>query len=227
MVSTREQHQRLYTEADLKKTKNYFVLLTVAPPDLDKLLASPCTQVQAHGGQCLHQEVTLSTKCSKRKGLVPLPQQERQELVLLTPAFGTKHTHAPRTDPSQTPVAARPSMVPTAPELSVEKCPPPSLKLPSCFSHQQPQNRLFPTPCFIWEYCPTRGQYIRGVYLNLTRGVESLLETLNWFEFGGTSYLHHHVSRTMLWRSVIYPRTHTASAERRSMSIQSPPSSSL
>lgn len=84
---------------------------------------------------------------------------------------------------------SRPSMVPTASELSEEKCPPPSLKLPFCFLHQQPQNRLFPTPCFIWEYCPTD---TRGVYLNLTRGVESLLEAINWFEFGGTSYIHHH-----------------------------------
>lgn len=118
------------------------------------------------------------------------PQQEKQEFVLSTPAFGTKHTHAPTTDPSQTPVAARPSMVPTASELSVEKCPPPSLKLSSCFFHQQPQNQLFHTPCFIWEYCPTA---TRGMYLNLTRGVESLLEAINWFEFGGTSYIHHHV----------------------------------
>lgn len=108
----------------------------------------------------------------------------------------------------------------TASELSVKKCPPPSLKLPSCFFHQRPQNQLFPTPCFIWEYYPTD---TRGVYLNLTSGVESLLETINWFEFGGTSYLHQHVSRTIPWRSVtLYPRTHTASAERRSMSTQSP-----
>lgn len=141
-----------------------------------KLPAFPCTQIQAHGGECLHKEVTLSTRCSKRKGLVLLPQQERRELVLLTSALCTKHTHASSRDPSQTAVAARLSMVLTASELSMEKCPPPSPKLPSCFFHQQPQNRLlFPTPCFIWAYCSTD---TTGVYLNLTDSMNKGSEKL-------------------------------------------------
>lgn len=53
-------------------------------------------------------------------------------------------THASKRDPSQTPVAARPSMVLTASELSMEECPAPSPKLlflpptatkPTAFSH--------------------------------------------------------------------------------------------
>lgn len=141
-----------------------------------KLPAFPCTQIQAHGGECLHKEVTLSTRCSKRKGLVFLPQQERQELVLLTPALCTKHTHALRRDPSQTAGVARPSMVLNSLRTVYGQMSPTFTQTPlSCFFHQQPQNQLlFPTPCFMFptpcsllirEYCSTD---IREVYLNLT-----------------------------------------------------------
>lgn len=81
-----------------------------------------------------------------------------------------QNTHTSRTDPSQTPAVARPSVVQTASELSMEKTFSTFTRTPLLFL--PPQNQLlFPTPCFIWEYCSAD---TRSVYLNLTASINKV-----------------------------------------------------
>lgn len=53
------------------KNKNYFIL-----QEVNYSLPLAPSQIQAQGGECLDKEVTLSTRCSKGKCLVPLPHRE-------------------------------------------------------------------------------------------------------------------------------------------------------